>query len=374
MVAGERSMKPYLVVASINPLINLVDEIEELVKTSTKVIVVDEGDSLVREKNDKILRGVERSYYGPAERRNWFRERFGQFYEKYASIIPEKAHAETSFGFLVALEEGADFIIELDDDVLIKGLIQGHQSNLYENSGETVYSKSKWYNTLDLLVLNSDGRYFPRGHPYAVEARVEDYRWHRQGGRCVLNMGHWLGNPDFDALTILYNGGLEGRCKVIGESIKKEKVIVGKGTYFAVCSMNTSFVAKIIPAFYQLYMNVMGIDRFDDIWSGLFLKRIVDHLGDLVCLGKPAGIHEKRPRSTFNDLKKELEGMIINEWLWKAVDSCDLSGSSYADCYLSLVEALRTEINSMNNEVFKKFMSIQLDKMQLWVETIDAIS
>ena len=367
-------MKPYLVVASINPLINLVDEIEELVKTSTKVIVVDEGDSLVREKNDKILREVERSYYGPAERRNWFRERFGQFYEKYASIVPEKAHAETSFGFLVALEEGADFIIELDDDVLIKGLIQGHQSNLFENSGETVYSKSKWYNTLDLLVLNSSDRYFPRGHPYAVEARVEDYRWHRQGGCCVLNMGHWLGNPDFDALTILYNGGLDGRCKVIGKSIKKEKVIVGKGTYFAVCSMNTSFVAKVVPAFYQLYMNVMGIDRFDDIWSGLFLKRIADHLGDLVCLGKPAGIHEKRARSTFNDLKKELEGMIINEWLWKAVDSCDLSGSSYADCYLSLVEALKTEINNMNNEIFKKFMSIQLDKMRLWVETIDAIS
>lgn len=367
-------MKPYLVVASINPLLNLVDAIEELIKTSTKLIIIDEGDVSVRKKNDEILKDVDRSYYGPNERREWFRERFGQFYEKYASVIPERAHAETSFGFLVAFEEGADFLIELDDDVLIKGLIEGHRSNLFENSGEIVYSSSKWYNTLDLLVLNPNGRYFPRGHPYAIEARVEDYRWHDRGGRCVLNMGHWLGNPDFDALTILYNGGLDGRCNVVGKSIKKEKVIVGRGTYFAVCSMNTSFVPKIVPAFYQLYMNVMGIDRFDDIWSGLFLKRIADHLGDFVCIGKPVGIHEKRPRSTFNDLRKELEGMIINEWLWKAVDDSDLSGNNYADCYLSLIEVLNAKINDVKNDVFKKFMSIQLEKMRLWVEIVDALS
>lgn len=56
-------------------------------------------------------------------------------------------------------------------------------------------------------------------------------------------------------------------------SCKREKVIVGKGTYLAVCSMNTSFTPEIIPAFYQLYMNFMGVDRFDDIWSGIFLKK-----------------------------------------------------------------------------------------------------
>lgn len=367
-------MRPYLVIASINPLLNVVEEIEELVNTSTKVLVIDEGDVSTRKKNDEILKEVERRYYGPNERREWFRERFGRLYEKYATVVPERAHAETSFGFLVAVEEGADFIIELDDDVLIKGLIGGHKSNLFEDTGETVYSTSKWYNTMDLLVLSSDGRYFPRGHPYAVETRVEDYRWHKRGGRCVLNMGHWLGNPDLDALTILYNGGLDGRCDVIGKGIKKEKVIVGRGTYFAVCSMNTSFVPKVVPAFYQLYMNIMGIDRFDDIWSGLFLKRIADYLGDSVCIGKPVGVHQKKPRNTFNDLRKELDGMIINEWLWKVVDESDLSGSNYADCYLSLVEVLKSKVNGVNNEVFKKFLSIQLDKMRLWVEIIDAIS
>jgi hypothetical protein len=52
--------------------------------------------------------------------------------------------------------------------------------------------------------------------------------------------------------------------------------------------MNTSFVSKIIPAFYQLYMKHMGVDRFNDIWSGIFLKKIVDHLGDNISLGTPS--------------------------------------------------------------------------------------
>ncbi len=366
-------MKPYLVIATINPLSNLVNEVSELITTSTKVLIVDEGNLSIRSKNDKILKDTEKSYYGPIERKEWFQKRFGQSYEKYASVIPEKAHAETSFGFLVAYEEGADFIIELDDDVQITGLVEGHSSNLYEESGETVISNSKWYNTLDLLNLNDSKRYFPRGHPYAPETRVENYQWIPKGGKCVLNMGHWLGNPDFDALTILYNGGLDGRCNILGKSIKKDKVVVGKGTYFAVCSMNTSFVTKIVPAFYQLYMNIMGIDRFDDIWSGLFLKRVADHLGDQLCLGKPVGKHEKKPRSTFKDLKKEMDGMIINEWLWKNIDG-DLSGNSYADVYLSLSDLLNSRIKELNDELFKRFLKIQVDKMRLWVDIVDAIS
>lgn len=366
-------MKPYLVVATINPLTNLLDEISELVSTSTKVIIIDEGDLSIREKNNKILKDVEKRYFGPAERKEWFQKRFGRLYEKYLSLIPKRAHAETSFGFLVAYEEGADFIIELDDDVSVTRLVEGHRSNLFEESGETVYSSSKWYNTMDLLILNNSNRFFPRGHPYAPETRVEDYKWIPQGGKCVLNMGHWVGNPDFDALTILYNGGLDGKCNIFGKNIKKEKVIVGNGTYFAVCSMNTSFVTKIVPAFYQLYMNIMGIDRFDDIWSGLFLKRIADHLGDRVCLGQPVGFHNKRPRNTFKDLKKELDGMIINEWLWRAVDN-DLSGSTYASAYLSLTDILESKLRGLSDENFRRFLKIQIDKMRLWVELVEAIS
>jgi hypothetical protein len=116
----------------------------------------------------------------------------------------------------------------------------------------------------------------------------------------------------------------------------------------------------------------MGIDRFDDIWSGIFLKRIADHLGDNVCIGKPLAFHNKRPRNTFNDLKKELNGMILNEWIWKAIDD-DISGKSYSDAYLSLADLLELKIKELNDD-FVNFMKMQIRNMRLWVEIIDKIS
>jgi len=372
-------VKIYLVVTSINVLSNLCSfkkEIAEL-KDNVKVVVVDEGDEVVRGKNNEILKELNYKFYGPRERIQWFKDHFMRSHEKYSSIIPEKCHAETSFGFLIAWEEGADVILELDDDCFhVSGhdLIRGHLNNLLNDDGLIVCSNSKWYNTIENLVLDRDLLVFPRGHPYASETRVEGYTWKRaNNGKCVLNMGLWVGHPDLDALTILYNGGLNGRCSIKSVSLRRDKIIVDRGTYFAICSMNTSFQRRIIPAFYQLYMKVMGIDRFDDIWSGLFIKKIADHLGDSICLGKPLVYHDKRPRSAFKDLKAELEGMIINETLWMIVDSLELNGKDYFECYLELANEIDRNIEKFSEKTHRDFINLQVEKMKLWLEVVDKI-
>jgi hypothetical protein len=372
-------MKIHLVIASINVLSNLCElkkEISEL-KDDVKVVVVDEGNEVIREKNKEILKDLNHRFYGPKERVQWFKGHFPNSYEKRFSIIPEKCHAETSFGFLIAYEEEADVILELDDDCFPatnQKLIIGHLDNLFNNEGTVVNSNSKWYNTIENLVLSNNFVVFPRGHPYAPETRAESYTWKRANdGKCVLNMGLWVGYPDLDALTILYNGGLDGRSSIRSIDLKRDKVIVGKGTHFAICSMNTSFQRKIVPAFYQLYMKVMGIDRFDDIWSGLFIKKIADHLGDNACLGKPLVYHDKRPRSTFTDLKAELEGMVINETLWKIVDSLELHGKDYFECYLELANGIARNMEKFNEKVYRDFISLNVEKMKLWLEVVDKI-
>ncbi len=344
-------MKVYIIVASINELLNIAlfcDKCKSFEQNEVKIVVVDEGDALIRSKNRELLSKVNVNFYGPSEREEWFRQRFNSSYERFLSVIPERCHAETSFGFLVAYEEEADVIIELDDDVFPVDnydLIQSHLHNLTSNEGIRVTSKHKWYNTMENLFLNTDYKIFPRGHPYSPEARTENYAWEDCGGACVLNMGLWTGHPDLDALTILYHGGLDGKCNINSKALKREKVVVGEGTYFAVCSMNTSFVSKIIPAFYQLYMKSMGVDRFDDIWSGIFLKKIADHLGERVCLGKPLVYHDKRPRSVFKDLRSELEGIVMNETLWKIVDSSELDGKDYYTCYQALTDSLKRNLS-----------------------------
>jgi len=341
-----------------------------------KVLIIDEGDSKLRKRNGDILSGVPHEYYGPEERESWFKKRFGGSYKKYLDAIPERCHAETSFGFLVAYEENTDVIIELDDDVFPlpyrRALIDLHLKNLLDKDGETVLANAKWYNSLENLALNNLDL-FPRGHPYSIDTRTEDYQWVNNGGECVLNMGLWLGSPDLDALTILYKSGLNGRFTVEGGECKRSKVILGNGVYAAICSMNTAFLTKVVPAFYQLYMNIMGVDRFDDIWSGIFLKKVADSVGDKICLGEPAIYHDKRPRNVFKDLMKELNGMEINEFLWRMVDELELNGSTYWEAYNSLTEGLKKQVATIQTPFHKKFLQLQVKKMERWLEITDKI-
>jgi hypothetical protein len=369
-------MKVYIVIASINELKNIKAFQPTLEKHDCEVIVIDEGDERVREKNDKLLLGTH-AYYGPREREEWFKQNFGLNYEEYLSVIPKNCHAETSFAFLMAYEEKPDLVISLDDDVFPMqehDIIYCHANNLFDEEGITVYSEGKWYNTLRNVELNTHIRIFPRGHPYAEESRMENYVWDDEGGRCVLNMGLWAGYPDLDALTILYHGGLNGRCGIKCEKYKREKVIVGAGTFFAICGMNVSFLPDVIPAYYQLYMNFMGINRFDDIWSGVFLKKIANHLGHKICLGGPLVYHDKRPRDIFKDLKSELNGIIINEVLWKIVNRIELDGKTFWDSYNSLTHSLERNVAILQSRPHRKFMLMQIEKMRLWLKAVDKLT
>jgi len=165
-----------IVIASINELLNLKCFKSTLENNNCEVIIVDEGDEKMRKKNDRIL-DLPHKYYGPSERKEWFKQHFGSSYQKHLSVIPQRCHAETSFGFLVAHEERADVVIELDDDVFPVDscdLVDSHLHNLLNNSGVKVSSNSKWYNTLESLVLDGcHHKVFPRGHPYSPNARLK---------------------------------------------------------------------------------------------------------------------------------------------------------------------------------------------------------
>lgn len=341
-----------------------------------RIIVVDEGDERVRRESLKMLEGLNIEFHGPREREEFFRSRYGSSYKKYLSLIPERSHAETSYGFLLAYEAGADYIIEIDDDVYPEQgyrLVRDHISSLANKGGKGIESPGRWINTMDFLELRPYMNLFPRGHPYDPSTRTRAYTYSAQDAECVLNMGLWTGHPDLDALTILYLGGMDGRAPVESVGIKEERIMPLPGSYFAVCSMNTSFSRKIVPAFYQLYMRYMGIDRFDDIWSGIIIKKIADSIGDRICFGKPAARHVKRQRPIWKDLRAELEGMVINETLWRIIDQADISSKSYSDAYLEIADHIERNLEGFREESHKKFMSAQVDRMRIWVDAIDKL-
>jgi len=355
-------MKTALVIPSIQNLNNLVAFKNELLKYNTRVIVVDEGNEVLRQYNSKILDDLDYDFFGPEERA----DRLGPDVD----VIPQRCHAETSFGFWLAYEEGAEVVIELDDDCWRVDPLSQHITNLGSSKGSYVgSSKSGWYNPLE---LNSWSTIFPRGYPYDPETRVAGKVKYSSTNQCVLNMGMWRGQPDLDAVTILSLGGLKGLAGYSGFLVEKKRVI-GKDIFFPICSMNTSFRAEIIPAFYQMYMNYEGLDRYCDIWSGLFIKKICDHLGKNISLGQPVVEHRKTERSTFKDLRAEHEGMAINETLWKVVRDAEIEGKNYRDCYDSLtdeiIDAIRFHV--FPDKLHYKMMVKQIWGMRRWLELFE---
>ena len=74
-------------------------------------------------------------------------------------------------------------------------------------------------------------------------------------------------------------------------------------------------------------------------------------------------------------MKKEIEGMIINEKLWVVVDEVSLSGENYSDAYLSLIEHLHRNLHRIAaSPLQKKYLAHQCNQMLKWLRVIDRIN
>jgi hypothetical protein len=86
--------------------------------------------------------------------------------------------------------------------------------------------------------------------------------------------------------------------------------------------------------------NEWDVGRFDDIWSGLFLKRACDVLDKHIYNGGPLCEHNKAPRSTFSDLTNEVHGLELNEHVWELIDAVGEDATTYEGVFKAMAEAL----------------------------------
>jgi len=287
--------------------------------------------------------GVEGEVFDGSRREEWYAE---QGVEGYGHVVPAASHAETSFGLLYMWANPRfEYGVFIDDDTLPGGsdFFGRHLSNLaFEGAVESVASDEQWVNVL-YQAADEHGLY-PRGYPYsAMDERVETGIAEITRGDVVVSQGLWTNVPDLDAVRILMDGDLRGQAQTRTEADQFERdFVVEPGNYLTVCSMNLAFRREVVPAFYQLPMddNEWSVGRFDDIWSGVFLKRACDLLGKQIYTGWPLCEHNKAPRSTFDDLHNEVAGLELNEHVWRLVDDAAADADSYEAAYRGMADAL----------------------------------
>jgi hypothetical protein len=297
--------------------------------------------------------GVDGAVFDGADRDAWFAE---HGVAEYDHLIPDASHAQTSFGLLYMwAHERFDYGVFIDDDTLPhpdEDFFGTHMENLaYEGKLKAVRSDESWVNVLD----EADGDLYPRGYPYAaMDEEVETTT--AEIDDVVASQGLWTNVPDLDAVRILMDGDLNGQAQTRTTAADfGEDFVAAEGQYLTVCSMNLAFRREVVPAFYQLPMddNRWDVGRFDDIWSGLFLKRACDLLDKQVYNGGPLCAHNKAPRSTFDDLQNEVAGLELNEHVWEVIDDAGSGADSFREAFKEMGQTLASgDFEEWNNGAF----------------------
>lgn len=250
---------------------------------------------------------------------------------KNSWIISRHNAGIRSYGFWKAYQKGADVIITLDDDCYPTDdrLVEGHLGNL------TFKAPDRWVNTYP------DPKWmFTRGVPYNNRSKI----------RVGVSHGIWSGALDLDGIS-------EVKLKKLLNEPKYPPIrqIIPLNYYYPMCSMNLAFIREITPL---MFFPMMGetpkgkewpYNRFDDIWAGIFSKKIMDHLNLEVISGSPIVHHKKASKPTENHIK-EMSGLKVNETLWKLIDEVKLTKNTPKACYVELA----SKINFPKNNYFQK--------------------
>lgn len=261
-------------------------------------------------------------------------------------IIPRRTDCIRSFGFYKAYKEGFEHFISVDDDCYSYDINKqfeyiGSASNPFtnfvsEHDMHLSVSLNRWLQTMKFLKA--------RGIPYFNLGKVKP----------VVNMGFWNGVPDIDAPT-----------QLVKDTRSPEFVSmypVPSGFYFPMSGMNLAFTRQILPAMYFLLMGKdWPYDRFGDIWAGIIVKKICDHLRYSITIGQPS-VYHSRASNIWQNLKKELPGLELNETFWEMIDKMKLTKNNVSDCYLEIVEQLPDK-----DKYFKKLK----EAMKIWIKILE---
>jgi hypothetical protein len=234
-------------------------------------------------------------------------------------IIPRRSDTVRSYAYWRAWSDGYDYLMSFDDDVYPE---PGYEP--VDEIHKSMLTRTKWFNTLNSVR--------PRGTPY-----------YNLGQRQVhVNHGLWTGVLDYDAPQQLVNP--------IPETFTHDNRIVPHGAFFSFCGMNVIFRREAMVLSYHLMMGQMMTDsgqlerlfadRMGDIWCGIIMKKVCDHLRWAVSSGTPY-IHHDRASNPFTNLRKEAPGIEVNEWFWQRIDEIRLTAKTAVGCYKQIANGVR---------------------------------
>jgi hypothetical protein len=217
---------------------------------------------------------------------------------QYAHAAPLRHYARKNIGYLVAMANGSEIIVESDDD---NYPLAGFWSERQRIQQAQVLQSAGWVN---IYAYFSTANIWPRGIPLdavrqappsLVDVPLRD-------ADCPIQQGLCNGDPDVDAIYRLVNPlpiDFQGR----------NSVALANNSWCPFNSQNTTWWRDAFPL---LYLPGTCSIRMTDIWRGFVAQRIAWVNGWNLLFHSSTVYQERNAHNLMRDFQDEISGYLNN--------------------------------------------------------------
>lgn len=256
------------------------------------------------------------------------------------------------FGYLMSRKK---YVISIDDDCIpakdnegsLVDIVVQHITNL------TTPATPFFFNTLyDPYRKGAD---FVRGYPFSL----------REGVTCALSCGLWLNLADYDAPTQALKPELRNSRYV------DAVLTVPVRAMLPLSGINIAFDRELVGPALIPALKLAGEGKFrwetmEDIWSGMCVKVISDHMGLGVKSGLPYVWRNERGNA-IESLKKEWEGVKLMEEVVPFFQAVRLPQSAVTaeDCVVELAKIVKEQLGQ-SYPMFVRAAEAMVEWIKVW--------
>jgi len=183
----------------------------------------------------------------------------------------------------------------------------------------------------------------------------------------MFNEGLWINCPDTNGIDKIYKDNT-----YIVNKRPEYNVLVDQSVYVPISIMNIHMDTKLIPAFYQppdyhVY-DKFYVKRHDDVWSGMFLKRLMDLAGDAFTIGEPIIFHDKKPDPTKETVAEHMTNFVQTD-LQKVMDRAIgyvIPSDDYKTMAMEFSRACQRVIYEANDLFYGSILSDYFSRTYTW--------
>ncbi|CAN1271519.1 Probable UDP-arabinopyranose mutase 5 [Linum perenne] len=269
-----------------------------------------------------------------------------------SSSIAFSGYSCKYFGFLVSRKK---YVVSIDDDCVPANDTDGFLVDPVAQHVRNLATPATPFFFNTLYDPYREGADFVRGYPFSL----------RSGVTCGLSCGLWLNLADMDAPTQALKP--ENRNSRYVDLV----MTVPARAMMPVSGINIAFNREVVgpalcPALKLAGEGKVRWETMEDIWSGMCVKVVCDHLSLGVKSGLPYVWRNERGNA-IESLKKEWEGVKLMEEVVPCFQSMVLpeTATKAEDCVAEMAKRVKKQLGG-SHPGFSRAAEAMLEWVELW--------